>query len=151
MTTKHEQEDYHLSSYEDFRARPDLRDILSGMCEIDLSNSTEIDELIRRTKELGILEPSWGRPTPVQGHLLRKRTTKMQRIGSWSALVIPSKRRKEIVGDFLESIQLAREQGMGRFGLWTLIATKFLLYAWVVLKLRIGDLVASNEDKPQSG
>lgn len=73
-------------------------------------------------------------------------TTRMQRIGSWSALVIPSKRRKEMVGDFLESIQSGREQGFGWFGLRMLIAAKCLLYAWVVLKLRIGDLAHQGED-----
>lgn len=76
----------------------------------------------------------------------RKRRTRMQRFGSWSALVVPSKRRKEIAGDFLESIKSAREQGIGWFGRWMLIAAKCLLYAWVVLKLRIGDLAQPSED-----
>lgn len=69
-----------------------------------------------------------------------------KRIVSCALLVIPSKRRKEIVGDFMESIQSAREQGVGRFGRWMLIAAKLLLYSWCVLKLRFGDLIQPSED-----
>lgn len=109
------------------------------------SGDIRIDETQNFRRLLCRYLPSVASALIVFGLILDPTSGGLKRVGSWALLVIPRKRREEIVGDFLESIEKARKQGFGRFGQWMLIAAKFLLYAWVVLKLRIGDLAQPSE------
>lgn len=85
-------------------------------------------------------------PEPKFGRRLRRSAG---RCFSLFLLVIPKKRRDEIVGDFHESLHKANQAGYGRFARTLLAIAKFGLYGWVSLNLRASDFAHSEEEQDQ--
>lgn len=132
-----------LDSRPNSPSRMTVFDVTNGMWMSADVEKSGIHDWIERYRE------AYRRAEPYPPTFKTPRKRLQRKIGrtlSWSLLIIPSNRRHEIVGDFLESIHTARQQGVGRFGRWILIAAKLLLYSWCVLKLRLSDLVQPSED-----
>lgn len=88
-------------------------------------------------------------PIPSEVMVARPVRDSAGRIFALFLLVIPAKRRDEIIGDFHESLAKARQDGYGRIALFFLAAGKILLYAWVCLKFRASDFARSEEEHEQ--
>lgn len=71
-----------------------------------------------------------------------------RRSASWASLIIPAKRREEMEGDLVESIEEATARGFGPFAIFMLKIAKGLLYVWIGLKLRVTDFVSFEKETP---
>ena len=65
-------------------------------------------------------------------------------------LIIPKKRRDEIIGDFHESMATAKKEGLGRFARALLAGAKIALYACIALKLRAQDFAPGTEEENET-
>lgn len=100
----------------------------------DLIGEHQVPQVVKGLRETLLLH---------RRHVARlRRHQRNARFARLALLIIPKRRRDEMVGDFHQLGSEVRAEGAGRIARVFLFSGRFLLYAWAIVRLRLPDFSA---------